>query len=139
MQFLKTVVIKQVLTESKKAELISVLHDEMKQLQRELEQLQFQLHKALRETDSRNEAQVKSRYEHEFTKRKESLSSLGFKYQQLEKLNIGTEIADGQAQAIIELNEGDIWPDQDHSLEMIIRDGRIEQFRESRRSDDGMV
>ncbi|MDQ0206382.1 YlqD family protein [Alkalicoccobacillus murimartini] len=138
MQFLQTVAIKQVFTELKKETLAKGLHEEIEQVQREMDQLHFQLQKAIKGSSSK-EFQVRKRYEQEINKRTEKRKSIEFKLQQLQKLEMGTEIADGYAQAIVELNIGDTWPDQGQELEMVVRDGTIEQFRESRRSDDGLV
>lgn len=138
MQFLQTVAIKQVFTELKKETLAKGLHEEIEQVQREMDQLHFQLQKAIKGSSSK-EFQVRKRYEQEINKRTEKRKSIEFKLQQLQKLEMGTEIADGYAQAIVELKIGDTWPDQGQELEMVVRDGTIEQFRESRRSDDGLV
>lgn len=140
MQFLQTVSIKQVLTANKKERLTKELNQEMDQLQREIEQFHFQLHKAIKKSEPvSQEQQIRMRYEQEINKRTDKRKSLEFRLQQLDRLPIDSEIAGGQTQAIVELTIGDRWPDQEQQLEVVVRDGIIEQFRESRRSDDGMV
>ncbi|MGN7310388.1 YlqD family protein [Alkalicoccobacillus gibsonii] len=140
MQFLQTVSIKQVLTEIKKDTLTNELYAEQEQLTREIEQFHFQMHKSIKKTDSTSqEYQLRKRYEQEMNKRIEKKKGIEFRLQQLERLPIGSEITSGQAQAIVELNVGDPWPDTEQPLEVVVKDGIIEQFRESRNSDDGMV
>ncbi|WP_332630687.1 YlqD family protein [Halalkalibacter flavus] len=137
MKLLRKIVIKQVLTETKKAVMVTKFQEEFTQCKREVEQMKFLLHKAIRESTSKNEQQeIRARYMKEIEKREETARSISFKIEQLDKLEIGTEIPDGTAEGIIEIREGDSWPNLEQTPEIIVKDGVIQEIRESRNNDD---
>ena len=135
MKLLRTVVIKEIVTKRKKDELISEYGKKLKQCERELEQLSFQLYKATRGVESKHKREmIRSRFTEEMNKRKEKLDLLKFKIQQIEKLELGSEIRAGTAERIVEVYVGDPWPEREE--EIIIKDGIINEIRESRRRDE---
>ncbi len=137
MKLLRTVIIKEVVTEEKKAEMIAEFELEIKQCERELEQLTFQLYKATKDVQNKHEQHsLRTRYTEEINKRREKLETFKFKVQQLHKLEIGSEIRSGTADTIVEVNVGDPWPRLMEQTEVIIKDGIVYEIRESRNQNE---
>ncbi|KMK77355.1 YlqD family protein [Alkalihalobacillus pseudalcaliphilus] len=133
MKIIRKATVKHVLTASKKETLLANILEDEQSCKRELEQLEFQLHKALKDVNQKHDqAVVRKRYKKELDKRKERLHALHFKKQQLQKLEIGSEIRSGSIDTLIEFEVGDRWLDENEELEVIIKDGIIAEFRESR-------
>ncbi|MCM3713169.1 YlqD family protein [Halalkalibacter oceani] len=128
MKILRTVVVKQVVTEAKKQSIVQEFKSEILQCERELEQLTFHLHKATKDVASKHEQQtLRARYKEEIKQRKEKLAELSFKVDQLSKLEIGTELREGTVETIVEIKEGDPWPAPE--TEIVVKDGVVEQIR----------
>ncbi|WP_100404504.1 YlqD family protein [Bacillus solitudinis] len=139
MKLLRKVTVKQILTEAKKKTLLKQFDLEVIQIEREIEQMKFQLHKALKDVTEKSEkVMVRTRFQQEIENREEQLKSLAFKIQQLHKLEIGTEMNEGTVESISEVQVGDRWSESGRT-EIIIKDGFIHEFRESRNEDDRMV
>lgn len=141
MKIIKTVVVKYILTEKKKEEIMTQLSAEKIQLQKEIEQLKFQMKKNLRNytQEERTNRMVSTSFQSEMKKREEKLAMLNFKIEQLNKLQLGTEIKDGTIQAIEEINVGDDWEKITEPAEIIIKDGKIHEIRKGRINHDEMV
>ncbi len=140
MKLLRTVTIKHIVTEEKKAEIIAEFEAEITQSERELEQLTFQLHKATKDIANKHEQlALRARYKEEMKQREEKLRTISFKVQQLHKLELGSEISAGTADSIVEVEVGDHWPDLDQKTELIIKNGIVHEIRESRSENDELV
>ncbi|WP_413380072.1 YlqD family protein [Alkalihalobacillus sp. 1P02AB] len=136
-QFIRKATVKHMLTERKKGELLQGLKEELIGCQRELEQLEFQLHKSLKDSGNKHDqTSIRKRYKKEMDKRKERLYALNFKEQQLHKLELGSEIRAGTVDTLMEYEIGDNWCEDETALEVIIKDGKIVEFRESRSEDE---
>lgn len=133
MKLLRTVIIKHVLTEEKKAAMIAEFEAEFSQCERELEQLTFQLHKAIKDLPSKHEQHaLRARYKEEIKQREEKQRTISFKLQQLQILKLGSELNTGTAESIVEVEVGDPWPNPDQKTEVVIKNGMIHEIRESR-------
>lgn len=140
MKLIRTVIIKHIVTEEKKATLITEFETEIMQCERELEQLVFQLHKATKDIPNKHEQlTLRARYKEEIKKREERLQTISFKVQQLNKLELGSEIGAGTAESIVDIEVGDTWPDLDQRTEVIIKNGIVHEIRESRSEHDELV
>ncbi|KHF39803.1 YlqD family protein [Halalkalibacter okhensis] len=136
MKLLRKVQIKQVLTETKKRSMLNQFEEELRQCNREIEQMKFLLHKAIRETMNKNEQEeIRTRYMREIKKREELVKTITFKIEQLDKLILGVEIPDGTKEGIIEIKVGDPWPNWEQAPEVIVKDGIIQEIREGRNGD----
>lgn len=138
MKIIKTVIVKQVLTSKRKQELLEQLLNEKKQLQKELEQLKFQMQKKIKNQD-RTTSIAQSSFQKEISKREEKLHSVDFKVHQLNKLEIGTELREGTIQALEEIQVGDDWDDFQVPTEIIIKDGKVHEIRKGRSEHDELV
>ncbi|BAB06200.1 YlqD family protein [Halalkalibacterium halodurans] len=138
MKILRTVQVKEVLTEKKKQELLEGFRAEEVQIENELKQLSFQLRKALRQYQGNleRERQLKETYRQEMNQREERLKTVAFKRHQMEKLPLGSELKAGTVESICEVQEGDRWEQLMTEPEIIVKDGVIHEVREGRKRDE---
>ncbi|WML27502.1 YlqD family protein [Neobacillus sp. OS1-33] len=128
MQIIQTVVVKQILTENSKKKLFNHFEVQKLQLQREKNQLQFEL-KRIDKTKNFSPGALKNHYEKEFNKRSEKEKLLEFQIEQLHILPLGSELKEKEVQALVEIKIGDIWNEQIGQPTIIIKDGIIEDIR----------
>ncbi|MDQ0198572.1 YlqD family protein [Neobacillus ginsengisoli] len=128
MQLIQTVVVKQILTETSKQKLLEKYFARKLQMQKEYEQLQFEL-KKLEKTKKFQPSALKKHFEKEIQKRYEKEKLLEFQIEQLHMLPLGSELKEKDVQALIEIKVGDIWDERMGQPTIIIRDGVIEEIR----------
>jgi hypothetical protein len=128
MNILQTVVVKQVLTETSKQELLRKFELEKSQLQKESEQLRFEMRK-LEKSKKMTINSFQKRFDNEIDTRLEKIKLLDFKMEQLHMLPLGSELKEKEYQAIIEVNVGDVWEDIQTEKTIIIKDGIIDEIR----------
>lgn len=138
MRLIRPVLVKYIVTEKKKAQMIQQFEEDLTQTKREIEQLTFQLHKALR-SNEREQDKIRARYNKDIRSREEKQKNLLFQLKQMQKLEIGMEIQEGKVDTIIDLDIGDSWPNMNKVAEIIIKDGIVIDIREGRNDDDRMV
>ena len=91
MKIIKTVQVKQIVTERSKEKLKNhFLHQKMR-LEQECQQLLFEQRKMQSKTGM-SKQDVKDRFEQEINQRKQQMNTLDFKLEQLEILELGSEI-----------------------------------------------
>ncbi|WHY79321.1 YlqD family protein [Neobacillus sp. WH10] len=128
MQIIQTVVVKQILTENSKQQLFHTYHSKMLQLQKECDQLQFEL-KRLEKTKSFSPSALKKHFEKDIEIRKEKIKLLEFQIEQLHILPLGSELNEKEVQALVEVKVGDKWNERLGQPTIIIKDGIIEEIR----------
>jgi hypothetical protein len=128
MQLIQTVVVKQILTENSKQKLLEKYFARKLQLQKEYEQLQFEL-KKLEKTKKFQPSELRKHFEKELQKRYEKEKLLEFQIEQLHMLPIGSELKEKEVQALIEIKVGDVWDERMGQTTIIIKDGFIEEIR----------
>ncbi|WP_066053196.1 YlqD family protein [Robertmurraya korlensis] len=128
MNILQTVVVKQVLTETSKQVLLSKFELEKSQLQKESEQLRFEMRK-LEKSKKMTINSFQKRFDKEIDTRLEKIKLLDFKIEQLHMLPLGSELKEKECQAIVEVNVGDVWEDIQTEKTIIIKDGIIDEIR----------
>ncbi len=128
LQIIQTVVVKQILTENSKKKLFDHYHAQKLQLQKECNQLQFEL-KRLEKTKSYSPGALKNHFEKELNKRTEKEKLLEFQIEQLHMLPLGSELKEKEVQALVEVKVGDTWDERLEQSTIIIRDGIIEEIR----------
>ncbi|MRX70570.1 hypothetical protein GJU40_00115 [Bacillus lacus] len=125
MNILQKVTIKQILTENSKEKLLHSFIHKKEQLQKEYEQLHFQLKKA----EGRQSPSLKRQFELERERKKEKIEIIDFQIQQLSILPIGSELIEQEKQAIIEVNVGDNWNEMNSEKTVVIKDGIVIEIR----------
>lgn len=128
LQIIQTAVVKQILTENSKKQLLVHYETQKLQLQREISQLQFEL-KRLEKTKSFSPGALKNNFDKEINNRLEKEKLLEFQIEQLHMLPLGSEIKEKEVQSLVEIKIGDIWDVRMGQPTIIIKDGIIEDIR----------
>ncbi|WP_318504742.1 YlqD family protein [Bacillus sp. T3] len=129
MKLLQTVVIKQVLTEESKAELFEKYHSKKLQLQKECDQLRFEL-KKLEKTKKFQTTGLIKHFDKEIQSRKEKIKLADFQIEQLHNLPLGSELKEREVQAVVDVEVGDNWDEFLTGSTIIIKDGVVSEIRE---------
>lgn len=127
MKILQSVVVKQVVTEKSKRELLNKFETNLLQLQKEKEQLQFE-QKKLEKNNKFSINELRKQVELEIQKRNEKIKLVSFQIEQLNILPFGSELKEKEVQAIVEVHIGDRWNLTNQS-EIIIKDGIVQEIR----------
>ncbi len=128
MKILQTVVVKQILTEASKQKLLEKYFARRLQLQKETEQLQFEL-KRLEKTKKFQSSALKIHFEKEMKMRQEKDKLLEFQIEQLHMLPIGSEMKEKEVKALVDVEIGDRWDERLGQVSIIIKDGIVEDIR----------
>jgi hypothetical protein len=128
MQLIRTVVVKQILTEQSKQKLLEKYFAGKLQMQKEYEQLQFEL-KKLEKAKKYQASALKTHFEKELKKRHDKEKLYEFQIEQLHMLPIGSELKEKEVQALVEVNVGDNWDEVTGQRTIIIKNGMIEEIR----------
>lgn len=128
MKILQNVVVKQILTEQSRQKLLDKYNDQMLQLQKEYEQLQFEA-KRLEKSKRFQPGEIKPQFEKEMSIRREKEKLLEFQISQLHMLPLGSELKEKEVQAIIDVSVGDTWGDPASQPVIVIKDGIIQEIR----------
>lgn len=132
MKAIKKVVVKQILTENRKQSMMDNFLKQKKQVEKEIKQLEFQLHKKLKASKNNYEYQnaLKSSFNKEIKERNDKVKIIDFQIGQLRELEIGTEIKEQTIDTLHEINIGDDWNMFIEGTEIIIKDGIVSEIRE---------
>ncbi|WP_312469287.1 YlqD family protein [Neobacillus sp.] len=128
MQIIQTVVVKQILTEKSRQQLFDNYYERNLQLQKECDQLQFEL-KRVEKTKTFSSGALRTHFKKEIQMRKEKTKLLEFQIEQLHILPLGSELKEKEVQALVEINIGDKWDERLGQPVIIIKDGIIEDIR----------
>jgi hypothetical protein len=128
MQLIQTVIVKQILTEKSKQALLEKYFAGKLQMQKEYEQLQFEL-KKLEKTKKYQNSALKNHFEKELQKRHDKEKLYDFQIEQLHMLPLGSELKEKEMKALVEVKVGDKWDEKIAQPTIIIKDGIIEEIR----------
>ncbi|HLR66121.1 YlqD family protein [Virgibacillus alimentarius] len=124
MQIIKKVQIKQILTEKSKAELHTKFLKSKMRLEQECQQLLFEQKKLKNKTGIPN-IEIDKRFQQEVANRKEKIKLVDFKIEQLDTLELGNEIIEGEVEALVEVKEGSHWDDIMGEQAIVIKDQTV--------------
>ncbi|WP_096189152.1 YlqD family protein [Evansella halocellulosilytica] len=138
MEIIKKVVVKQILTKQSKKRLTEQFLSKQYQLNKEIQQLDFVLHKKLKENKNNVNYQtsLKESFKREVARRKDRLRQIELKLGQLEELELGAEVREGSIQMIETVEEGDNWEEVMKGTEIVIKDGVVHELRQGGMEDD---
>ncbi|WP_442599476.1 YlqD family protein [Neobacillus sp. D3-1R] len=128
MKILQTVVVKQVLTEKSKKELLKKFEENISQLQKEFDQLQFEQKRFEKQSKTLTK-NVRDHFNRETQARHEKIKLISFQIEQLKLLPLGSEIKEREVQAISEIKVGDNWEQNWSRSEIVIKDGIVQEIR----------
>lgn len=129
MKVLQTIIVKQVLTETSKDEIFQKYHLRKIQLQKECDQLRFEL-KKLEKAKKLPPETLKRHFDQEINVHKEKIKLLDFQIEQLHILPLGSELKETELQGIIEIKEGDPWDQFLSGKTIVVKDGIVAEIRE---------
>lgn len=128
MHVLQNIVVKQILTEKSKEELLRNYEETKRQLQKECEQLRFEL-KKLERTKKFQPSVLKKQFDKEIQIRQEKIKLIEFQIEQLHILPLGSELKEKEIQGIVEVNVGDRWEEVVENKTIVIKDGIVTEIR----------
>ncbi len=120
--------VKQILTEKSKSSLLESLQVKKQQLQKECEQLKFEMKKNERNIKPHS-SKLKTYYNKEIDARKEKIKLLDFQVDQIHILPLGSELKEKDVQALVEIKPGDNWEEINRTKTIVIKEGIIEDIR----------
>jgi hypothetical protein len=126
MEIFQTVTVKQILTETSREQLLNHFMQTKQQLEREIDQLAFQLKK--KEKTNQTE-EMRKQYQREISKRMDKIKIADFQIQQIHILPLGSEIKEKEMNAILEVHVGDRWDDLIKEKTIVIKDGIVVEIR----------
>ncbi|MCM3594325.1 YlqD family protein [Metabacillus idriensis] len=126
MEIFQTVMVKQILTETSREQLLNHFMQTKQQLEREIDQLSFQLKK--KEKTNQTE-EMRKQYQREISKRMDKIKIADFQIQQLHTLPLGSEMKEKEMNAILEVQVGDRWDDLIKEKTIVIKDGIVVEIR----------
>src|SRR5699024_12496087 len=118
MQIQKKIYVKQVVTETSKFVLHENLANQMNQLERECQQLLFEQRKL--SSKMRNKQKVEQRFQSEINQRKDRMTIIQFKLDQLQELEIGQEIIEKEVDGIVNVEVGMEWKEMEEQTSIDI-------------------
>ncbi|SHN15901.1 YlqD family protein [Gracilibacillus kekensis] len=124
MNIIKKVAVKKIVTEDSKAQLREEYQLKIFKLEQECERLKFE-QKKLEHQATNKKADITHRFYKEISNRKDQIKWNKYKLEQLEILPTGSEINDGEVEAMIEIEEGMNWDDLSEHKTIIVKDGII--------------
>jgi len=128
MKLLQSVVVKQVLTEKSKGELQDKYHTNKLQLQKECDQLRFELKKLEKEKKYQQQS-LKRQFEQEIQKRQEKIKLIDFQLEQLHMLPLGSELKEKEVQALVDIEVGASWSEISKGRTIVIKDDIVQEIR----------
>lgn len=123
MQIQKKVYVKQVVTETSKFVLHEKFANQMNQLERECQQLLFEQRKL--SSKMRNKQKVEQRFQSEINQRKDRITIIQFKLDQLQELEFGQEIIEKEVDGIVNVEVGMDWTEMEEQTSIVIQDNRV--------------
>lgn len=128
LNIIQNIVVKQVLTEKSKEQLLDKYNENRLQLKKECEQFRFELKKLEKIKKFQRENLIKH-FEKEIHARQEKIKLIEFQMEQLHMLPLGSELKEKEIQGIVEVKVGDTWDATVANKTIIIKDGIIAEIR----------
>lgn len=128
MKIIKKVLVKQIITEKSKEELRISFEKQKMQLEQECQQLLFEQRK-LSNKPGISKQELKIRFQNEIQKRKEEITLIDFKVEQLDMIEIGSEMIETDVEALVEVNVGAHWNVLNEQA-IVIKDGVVVRIDE---------
>src|SRR5699024_6617453 len=117
MKILKTVYVKQVITENSKQKLYEKFTTDKERLDRESQQLLFEQRKFKHKLSALDQ-EIKDRFYDQIGRGNKQLELLDFQLEQLVILEIGSEIVEKEVNGLVDITVGDNWKEltKEHSI-----------------------
>lgn len=129
MKIIKKVEVRQVITEKSKEKLKAHLFDQKMRLEQECQQLLFEKRKMLNKKGVHKQ-EIERKFHNEVRKRKEKVELIEFKEEQLEVLDLGSEIVEGEVESLVEVGIGTNWEELMKRQAIVIEDSIVVRIEE---------
>ncbi len=129
MKIVKKILIKQIITEKSKEKIRTNFHEQKMRLEQECQQLLFEKRK-LQNKPGISKQEIDYRFQDEINKRKEGIQLIDFKEEQLELLDIGSEIIEGEVESLVEVRVGEDWEKVMSAQAIVIQDNVVVRIDE---------
>ncbi|MCY8464515.1 YlqD family protein [Bacillus atrophaeus] len=126
MQIIHRVTVMQVLTEHSKEKLVASFEEKKQSLERECNQLYFQLRK--HEKDHLN-PDVTEQFKKAIEKRQDKIKMIDFQINQAHTLPLGSEVKEKEIDALLSIDVGDNWHEKTAANTIVIKDGVVIEIR----------
>ncbi|MFB5191523.1 YlqD family protein [Alicyclobacillus fastidiosus] len=140
MEIRQPVAVKLVLTEATKQQIIQEQRRQIEQVINELEQLETQGKEALAQAMAQSgefAQQVRQQIENEKNTREQRREELFQQMQQIQQMELGTEIQNMTVETMVSVKPGDDWTKVLLGAEIIVRDGIIQEIRQNGQKIEG--
>lgn len=124
MKIVKKILIKQIITEKSKEKIRTNFHEQKMRLEQECQQLLFEKRK-LQNKPGVPKQEIAHRFQDEINKRKDEIKLFDFKEEQLELLDIGSEIVEGEVESLVEVSVGADWDALMKNQAIVIKDNVV--------------
>lgn len=121
MKIIKKVQVKQIVTKKSKNKLKERFHHHKMRLEQECQQLLFEQRK-LENKAILSKREIKERFQQEISKRKEKMTLIDFKLEQLKMIAIGSEMIEDEVEALVEVKEGTHWKEFMKEQAIVLQD-----------------
>lgn len=132
MRIKRPVTVKLILTPATRAQLLQQYEQSMRQLALELDQLDFERRKLLHRAEKQGREayqKAETRLDEEEARRRKKHDQLKEQYDQIEKLEEGTEMVHGQVESEVAIEVGDDWEALTNTPEIVLKDGKVFEIR----------
>ncbi|GMA61754.1 YlqD family protein [Alicyclobacillus fastidiosus] len=140
MEIRQPVAVKLVLTEATKQQIIQEQRRQIEQVMNELEQIETQGKEALAQAMAQGgelAQQVRQQIENEKNTREHRREELFQQMQQIQQMELGTEIQNMTVETVVSVKPGDDWTKVLLGAEIIVRDGIIQEIRQNGQKIEG--
>lgn len=124
MEIVKKILIKQIITEKSKENIRSNFQEQKMRLEQECQQLLFEKRK-LQNKPGVPKQEIAHRFQDEIDRRKEDIKLIDFKEEQLELLDVGSEIVEGEVEALVEVSVGADWDEVLRTQAIVVQDNIV--------------
>lgn len=134
------VAVKLVLTEATKQQIVQEQRRQIEQVQNELDQLESQGREALQQAMAQGgdiAQQVRQQIENEKNAREARREELFQQMQQIQQMELGTEIQNMTVETVVTVHAGDDWTQVLQGSEIIVRDGIVQEIRQNGQKIEG--
>lgn len=118
------VFVKQIITSKSKDKLHKKFLDAKTRLEQANQQLLFERRKLQRKKES-FKRDVENKFQSQINKRQEKIKEIDFKIEQLEVLELGSEIIEKEVEALVEVSVGKRWSQVVNDKSIVIKDDVI--------------
>lgn len=128
-KIIKKIEVRQIITEASKEKIKKNFHARKMRLEQECQQLLFEKRKLLNKKGVYKQ-EIERKFEMEINKRKDEIKLIEFKEEQLDILDIGSEIVEGEVEALIDVNVGANWEELMKERAIVIKDDIVVRIDE---------